>query len=133
MGNIHQVAMGYFHKEPGHRKLIQPFLNGFDVTFADEWGGKRGQIVAMFLKPETAIAEFLGLEREMLLVYTPHKEFQARALELHDSLMELQRARLDPALSVIVSGDSRVRARVTSFLAANREHPPVLAITVREL
>jgi hypothetical protein len=87
----------------------------------------------MFLKPEVAMAEFLGLEREMLLVYSPHKEFQARALELHDSLMHIQRARLDPALSVIVSGDTRVRSRVSSFLTADREHPPVLALTVNEL
>jgi hypothetical protein len=133
VGRIHQVAAGYFKKQPSHRKLIQPFLSGFDITFADEWGGKRGQVVAMFLKPEVAMAEFLGLEREMLLVYSPHKEFQARALELHDSLMELQRARLDPALSVIVSADSGVRTRVTSFLTADREHPPVLALTVNEL
>lgn len=133
MGRIHPGAAGYFQKQPAQRKLVQPFLNGFDITFAEEWGGKRGQVIAMFLKPEVAMAEFLGLEREMLLVYSPHKEFQARALELHDSLMELQRTRLDPALSVIVSADTRVRARVSSFLTAEREHPPVLALTTGEL
>jgi hypothetical protein len=47
--------------------------------------------------------------------------------------MEMHRVRLDPALSVVVSGDARARAKVTSFLTADREHPPVLALTTTEL
>jgi hypothetical protein len=133
MGRIHDAAASYFSRQPAYRKFVQPLLHGFDVTFADDWGGKRGSVVAMFLKPEVTMAEFLGLEREMLVVYSPHKEFQARGLELHDSLMEIQRARLDPALSVIVSDDPKVRARVTSLLTSDREHAPVLALTSMEL
>ena len=114
MGRIHDGAAAHFKKAPANQEVISPFLNGVDA-FADEWGGKQGLVIAMFLKPEVAMAEFLGLEREMLLVYSPHKEFQARGRELHDSRMEIQRARLDPALSIIVSGDGRVQSRVTSF------------------
>ncbi len=134
MGHIHGDADAkYFVKEPAHRKLVQPLLNGFDISFADRWGDKRGSVVVMYLKPEVSMAEFLGLEREMLLVYSPYKEFQARALELHDSLMELQRTRLDPALSVIVSDDPSVRERLAGFLASDREHPPVVALSTADL
>jgi hypothetical protein len=39
------------------------------------------------MKPEPFIAELIGLERELLLVYAPFAEFQARTLKLHDSGM----------------------------------------------
>ena len=48
------------------------------------------------MKPEPFIAQLIGLERELLLVYAPFAEFQARTLKLHDDILQSDRTRLDP-------------------------------------
>src|SRR5262245_25847431 len=100
MGRIHQDAQSaYFDRYPTHRKIVQPFLQGFDVTYAaDRVADVKLDGHMLFLKPEPSMAELLGLEREVLLVYSPHREFQARTLEFHEKILSIFSTRLDPAL-----------------------------------
>lgn len=63
-------------------KSLRPFLTSFDVTKAFRRQDGRGEVAAYYLKPERFIAELLGIDREILLVYSPYKEFQARTIQL---------------------------------------------------
>jgi hypothetical protein len=84
LGQIHPVAFEYFKQYPLDREIVQPFLSAFDVTTAFRKESGRGRVAVFYLKPERFIAEFLGLERELLLVYAPFPEFQARTIQFHD-------------------------------------------------
>jgi hypothetical protein len=134
MGRIHAEAERvYFATRPKHRDLVRPLLNGFDITFATRWTQGNDEVGAMFLKPLRPIRELLGLEREMLMVYSPFPQFQARALELHDALARIERVRLDPLGSIVVSDDPNVHAFVQEILRRDPERPPIVALSSVEL
>lgn len=134
MGRIHPDAeSAYFSARPQLREVVRPFLTGFDVTHAFTKERNRGRINAIYLKPEPFMVELLGVEREVLLVYTAHDEFQARTVTLHDEILAEDRVRLDPLVSVIVSDAPDVAGAVGSYLASEPERPPIIAFSRTDL
>jgi hypothetical protein len=134
MGTIHHEAEAiHFSKNPDHRQIVKPFLSCFDVTrgFWRERGHDR--LACFYLKPEKFIAEQIGLEREMLLVYAPYQEFQARSLKLHDEVLASDRLRLDPVGSVLVTDDPNTSEGVRRFLVSEPERPPIVGLAKDDL
>lgn len=130
MGRIHPDAeSAYFIRSPEQRVLVQPFLTGFDVTRAF-WHSRGGDRIACFyLKPESFIAELVGLEREVLLAYAPYPELQARTLKLHDEVVAGDKLRLDPMGSLLVTDDPETTATLRRFVETDPERPPIVALS----
>ncbi len=85
MGTLHRTVQEYLAKHPEDKRVVEPFLHGFSVTRAARRASGSGEISVFYLKTDTAMSQLLGLEREMLLVYAPFSEFQARTTEIHDA------------------------------------------------
>ena len=129
MGQIRrECETAYFSRYPLDRDVVRPFLTCFDVTSAFRHQDGRGEIAAFFLKPETFIAELLGLERELLLAYSPYEELQARSIVLHDEVAATYRERLDPLGSLLVTNAPSHASVVEDYRDAAPERPPLILL-----
>ena len=129
MGRIHPDAENtYFRKHLEEREIVRPFLSCFDVTRAFRRQDGRGEVAAYYLAPERFISELLGVDREILLVYSPYEKFQARTVQLHDTILAEDRVRLDPVGSIIVSDSPNVRNELHDIVGSEPERPPILAL-----
>jgi hypothetical protein len=133
MGAILPLTEQHFRLRPQDREVIRPFLFGFDVTYADTIARGKALAAYFILKAEPSIRDLLGLERELLLVYSPYKQFDARAVQLHDAVVTTHRLRLDPIGSIVVSDDLAVASVLREVEAAEPDHPPMAAFTTKDL
>src|SRR5688572_6444938 len=103
MGRINPAAeASYFDQHPADRDVVRPFLSCFDVSHAYRTRRATSDMAVFYLKPEAFIAEMIGLERELLLLYAPYRDFQARTITVHDQILQSERTRLDPLGSIII-------------------------------
>ena len=120
MGKIvADVANYYLPSHSDQTVLLKPFLNGFDVTYAEEKHINNTIIYAFLLKPEPSISEAFGIDREILLAYSQYETLQPRALQALDLLLNLFpfKNRADSLNCFLVSMDKTVidNAGITSF------------------
>ena len=126
MGTIVSDVKTYYltaHRE--QYDLLKPFLNGFDVTYAEEKHIVNTTIYAFLLKPESFISDAFGIDRELLLAYSEYETLQPRAFQAVDQLFDSIpfKNRVDPFNCFFVSKDIAVldNAGVNSF-SDNRSH-----------
>lgn len=134
MGQIHPDAeRSHFHRYPLEREIVRPFLTCFDVTHASRKEVGRARVSTFYLKPEKFLAELIGLERELLVVYAPFADFQARTLQLHDEIRDSDRVRLDSLGSIIVSDDPKTGEAVRNLIESDPERLPVVGLSKHQL
>jgi hypothetical protein len=134
MGRIHPDAnASHFLKNPDNRDVVKPFLEGFDVTRAFWHSKGHDRLACFYLKPSSTVAELFGIEREILLGYSPYQELQARTLKLHDEVLAGDKIRLDPMGSLLVSDDPNTIKIVRSFVEADPERPPIVALARKDV
>jgi hypothetical protein len=130
VGKIHPDAEYiYFRHHPEHRDIVRPFLSAFDVTRGFTKSRADDTIACFYLKPEQFIAELVGLEREVLLVYAPHTEFQARTIKLLDDVVSEDRTRIEPLGTILVSDDPNTMEVVKQYCDTDLERPPIVSIS----
>lgn len=130
MGTIHYNAeRTFFAENPTVLELMRPFLSAFNLTHA--FWKRRGddRVACIYLKPEAFIAEQIGFEREVLLVYAPYSSFQARTINLHDAVFEEDRVRLDPMGSIIITDDPNTREKVNAHVQGDPDRAPVVSLS----
>lgn len=79
----------YLAKHPKQERMLKPFLNGFDITYAEEKSINNTVISAFLLKPEQYIVEAFGIDKEILLAYSPYDTLQPRALQAVNMLFDI--------------------------------------------
>lgn len=132
MGSIHPEAeRTYFHANSDHRDIVKPFLHCFDVSHAYPHAEGKAKLAAFFLKPLRPYADHLGLDREILVTYSPYSTWQARTIALHEAVLDGSRARnrIDPLGSILISESPDVRRHVAEYLGRNKDRPPLLGMT----
>ena len=124
-----------FSEFPEQEKLIKPFLNGFDITFANKYEINNTVLFGYILKPEDFMKEPFGLNREMLLAYTPFDDFQPRALQAVNMLFNRDPFinRIDTLNCFLLSKDPEVlnHAGITSF--SGEESRSIVPFVTEEL
>ncbi len=87
MGYIRDdIKIHFLSTYPEQQEMLKPFLSGFIITHADKYEINNTTLYAYMLKPEKFIQEAFGIEREILLAYTPYDIIQPRALQAFDLL-----------------------------------------------
>jgi hypothetical protein len=61
------------------------------------------------------------------MVYSAHRQFQARTVQLHDEVQRTHRTRVDPLGSVIVSDAENVVDLVRELEASEPDRAPIAA------
>lgn len=109
----------YLAKHPKQERMLKPFLNGFDITYAEEKSINNTVISAFLLKPEQYIVEAFGIDKEILLAYSPYDTLQPRALQAVNMLFDIFpfKNRIDTLNCFFISEDDAVLgyAGITSF------------------
>jgi AraC-like DNA-binding protein len=135
MGMIIPSANPHFAMYPADLRHVKPLLHWFDVTYARRQRKGATEVAVYFLKPVSAdVAGFLGLgrDRDVLYIYSPFSELQARALTILDEI-HMTHKRLDKTLSLIASDDPRTPERVAQYLRENPERLPIVGLSAADL
>ena len=72
-------------------------------------------------------AQCSALNASWLMVYSAHRQFQARTVQLHDEVQRTHRTRVDPLGSVIVSDAENVVDLVRELEASEPDRAPIAA------
>ena len=120
MGTINSdVRNIYLVEHSSQLEILKPFLNGFDVSYAEKKNINNTVLYAFLLKPEQFISEAFGIDKEILLAYSDYETLQPRALQAVDMLFNVFpfKNRVDSLNCFLVSRDPAVLeyAGVTSF------------------
>lgn len=111
MGIIHEeVRKEIRSRYPEQFDMLKPFLSGFDVTYGEKIKLNNTVLFTYLLKPEAFIKHGYGIEKEMLLAYSPYDELQARAIQAVNMLFDRfpYRNRIDTLNCFFVSKDTKV-------------------------
>ena len=52
--------------------MLKPFLCGFDITYAEKKSLNNTTLFAYLLKPEQYLSEAFGIDKEVILAYSPY-------------------------------------------------------------
>ena len=80
MGFIHSEVESSYPLSATERSLLQPFLNGFNVSWAKQYEKFNAKISAFLLKPETFMTQTFGIESEICLFFTSYESLQDRTI-----------------------------------------------------
>lgn len=111
MGTIKQDIVDVFlPKHPEQEQIIKPFLNGFDITYAEKKELNNTVLFSYMIKPESFMKDAFGLEKEILLVYSPFDTLEARALQAANMLFKTfpYMNRIDTLNFFMVSKDDNI-------------------------
>lgn len=99
--------------------MLKPFLCGFDITYAEKKSLNNTTLFAYLLKPEQYLSEAFGIDKEVILAYSPYDTIQPRALQAANMLFDVFpfRNRVDTLNCFIVTKDPDIvsLAGITSF------------------
>lgn len=120
MGSIiSDIKSVFLPSNPEQGCILKPFLNGFDVTYADKQTLNNTTLYAYMLKPEQYLSEAFGLDKEILLAFTPYETLQPRAIQAVDMLFDVFpfKNRVDTLNCFVVSKDRSILsyAGITNF------------------
>ena len=113
----------YLEKHPEQINILKPFLNGFDVTYAEEKSLNNTKIYAFLLKPEEFISDAFGIDREILLAYSPYETLQPRSIQAVDMLFNVFpfKNRIDSLNCFLISRDKSVLENA-GFINFSNDH-----------
>ncbi len=136
MSQIHEDVRA-FHLEsyPAEKKLLLPFLSGFDITWGRRRQGHNTELSVFFLRPEPFMAEMFGFAQELMLVYSPYDRLEPRALQASEQFLEDDpaRGRVEKLTLILVSEAPNPEEWVKNYLASNQESRVIVAINASEL
>ena len=120
MGTIFSdINTVFLPNHPEQECILKPFLNGFDITYADKRTINNTIIFAYLLKPEQYLQEAFGLDKEIILSYTPYDTLQPRAIQAVDMLFDIFpfKNRVDTLNCFVISKDPAILsyAGITTF------------------
>ena len=109
---VNDVKTVFLPQHPDQEAMLKPFLNGFDVTYAEKKTLNNTVLFAYLLKPEQYLSDAFGIDKEILLAYSPYEEIQPRALQATNMLFDVFpfKNRIDALNCFIVSKDPEVLA-----------------------
>jgi hypothetical protein len=74
------VEQGHPRFFPPERETFPPFLNAFDVTWADRRKTFGSELSLYFLKPEKHMSDSFGFDNEFMAVFPAYHSLEARTV-----------------------------------------------------
>jgi hypothetical protein len=99
----------FFCHHQGQRELAELLEEAFDVSFGNQYGGQ----YVWILDAKSNVAERFGLQKEIVALYSPHDQTDARALTNLENIAASPdfRHRIDKVVAVLIhEGDARETA-----------------------
>lgn len=125
---VHPDALPYFEGRAKANQAARSLDEGFAVTYAKSVG----ELDAWFLKPKEHLVERFGLDREVLAIFSTHRETDARVITAVDNILSDRRyvRRLDPIVALVIhSGDPEA----TESMLARETDRIIIPVALEEL
>ncbi|MEW9307547.1 AAA family ATPase [Labrys neptuniae] len=135
MGSIHEdVKSGHLTRHPEELDWLKCFQNGFDVTWANERRAYGSRSSVYFIKPEPSTEETFGVDKEILLIYSPYDKLEARTFLSIEQFIndDPARGRVERLFVILVSDAKNPEKWVTEYASTN-EARMVVAINKDDL
>ena len=97
------------------------FLKLWFLTFARSQTFKNRRFPFLFARPSEFLANRFYLDREILILFSPYVQFDARALDFVDRLMSEYMNRLDKLCLILISKDPNIRKKVREMSMQDKE------------
>ena len=116
--NVSLEKAGIRHTE---QNIIKHFSNLFSISFAKSHNFKGAWYNFAFLKPTKELREKYRFQNEMLLITTAYENFDTRTFDYVDRLMFEYQNRLDKLCVILISGDNKIKTKISSLAQQNPE------------
>jgi hypothetical protein len=103
------------------QNIIKHFSNLFSISFAKSHNFKGAWYNFAFLKPTKELRDKYRFQNEMLLITTSYENFDTRTFDYVDKLMFEYQNRLDKLCVILISGDKKIKTKITSLAQQNPE------------
>ena len=106
---------------------MSAFQSAFDITWAHRRRAHGSNYSVYLIKPEPATEETFGVNREVLLVYSPYEKLEARCLQSIDQFIndDPARGRVDRLFNILVSDDPNAASWVSEYASTNEARTTV--------
>lgn len=136
MGNIRADVLDQHLKVyPTELEFIQPFLDGFDVTWGKRRRGFNTEVSIYFLSPQDHFKESYGFENEILLIYSPFPRMEPRTLQAVEQIFSASPAkgRVETLNYFLVSDFEGVGEWLESYVSSRQEARIIVPFSKSEL
>ena len=86
---VNDVKNIYLSEHDEQLKMLNPFLQGFDITYAEKKHINNTIIYVFLLKPEQFISDAFGIDKEIMMIFSDYDRIEPRALQAADMLFDV--------------------------------------------
>jgi len=120
MGSIKSdVKSVFLSRYPDQESLLKSFLNGFDISYAEKKSLNNTILFVYLLKPEDYLSDAFGIDKEILLAYSPYDTLEPRTIQAVNMMFDVFpfKNRVDTLNCFVVSKDCGILnyAGITNF------------------
>lgn len=115
------------------QKVTNELAKFFAITFSRAGKFKSTEYVINFLKPGEEFREYYNLYNEVLLLFSPYKEFDTRILDFVDKTLEEFDNRLDKVCLFLVSNDNEIEKKVRMISSQNKDSKIIVPFSYYEI
>ena len=116
---VNDVKNIYLSEHDEQLKMLNPFLQGFDITYAEKKHINNTIIYVFLLKPEQFISDAFGIDKEIMMIFSDYDRIEPRALQAADMLFDVFpfKNRVDSLIFFVVLKDKSIleNAGIISF------------------
>jgi hypothetical protein len=118
-------------------KLLEKLANEWYVTTAGEVNIAQSHYKYALIKATVLYREMFGFERELIVVFSDYKIFQARSIDAIDTIYDLvldkhQALRVERICSVLISKDIEIERKIRKILTESTESQVIVPISYED-
>lgn len=118
-------------------KLLEKLAEEWYVTTAGEVNIAQSHYKYALIKATVLYREMFGFERELIVVFSDYKIFQARSIDAIDTIYDLvldkyQSLRVERICSVLISKDIEIEIKIRKILTESKESQVIVPISYEE-
>jgi len=130
-----EVRQGHLVQFPLEEALLHPFLNDFDITWANQRRAYNTKLSIYFLAPEKHMQEQFGFDAEILLAVSDFTTLQPRTMQAVEQFLNENPAkgRVDQGFFFIITKDESADSWLNTYMMRNPQARIPVAFDVQTL
>lgn len=129
------VEQDHLKRYPNERDLLNPFLDGFEITWAKRVPSHNTHISVYFLLPKFHYKESYGFENEIMLIYSPFSNMEPRTLQAIEQVFTQSPAkgRVETLNYFLISDYIDIEKWLDSYNSSKQETKIIVAFSKDEI
>lgn len=130
-----EVLNEHLKNYPDEKELLTPFLNGFEVTWGKRVPSHNTLISVYFLLPQDHYKESYGFDNEIVLIYSPYSNMEARTLQAIEQVFTQSPAkgRVETLNYFLISDDNNIESWLDQYNSSKQETKIIIPFSKQEI